>query len=476
MDDRIDLVNKYDTERQETIGILRIAGVLRSDDGLYECIATNKGGTYFKNGHLTVQFPPSFANTPTYFKNGHLTVQFPPSFANTPVKEVWSWNKNPANLTCFAEAIPNASISWKMNSRDLEMSRDQYIQKQGNGPFSSLIVTPVNDQYYAFYQCIATNPLGRSETTIQLRQARAPTEILQAKLEIITAFLSNFNTKSWPLNLWPAEFVGVNPCRDFLRGYLCLDVVEGGSANITMFSVTATTITFSFVGVKDTGGLPIRAYAVQYKEERVDWDRARNKTWAVDSPYILEGLEPQTRYNFRFAAKNDAGFGPWAAPEHHTMPSRSYPEEPKFLNAAQDGIVHSAYYNHFELQWKIPADNGELIDKYDIKFCPVRRLNDVWTEIPGMSCKTVEQRSHEPTSLLLAGLQPDTHYKIELRAHNNIGYSTPGQIVVKTARDPSSTGIYYGETSSSTSRATNCRYITSLTLASLVFLFFRPCP
>nr|CAD7265447.1 unnamed protein product [Timema shepardi] len=403
-DDRIDLVNKYDTERQETIGILRIAGVLRSDDGLYECIATNKGGTYFKNGHLTVQFPPSFANTP--------------------VKEVWSWNKNPANLTCFAEAIPNASISWKMNSRDLEMSRDQYIQKQGNGPFSSLIVTPVSDQYYAFYQCIATNPLGRSETTIQLRQARAPSEILQAKLEIITA----------------------------------------------------TTITFSFVGVKDTGGLPIRAYAVQYKEERVDWDRARNKTWAVDSPYILEGLEPQTRYNFRFAAKNDAGFGPWAAPEHHTMPSRSYPEEPKFLNAAQDGIVHSAYYNHFELQWKIPADNGELIDKYDIKFCPVRRLNDVWTEIPGMSCKTVEQRSHEPTSLLLAGLQPDTHYKIELRAHNNIGYSTPGQIVVKTARDPSSTGIYYGETSSSTSRATNCRYITSLTLASLVFLFFRPCP
>nr|CAD7417123.1 unnamed protein product [Timema cristinae] len=71
--------------------------------------------------------------------------------------------------------------------------------------------------------------LGRSETTIQLRQARTPTEILQAKLEIITA----------------------------------------------------TTITFSFVGVKDTGGLPIRAYAVQYKEERVDWDRARNKTWAV---------------------------------------------------------------------------------------------------------------------------------------------------------------------------------------------------
>lgn len=31
-------------------------------------------------------------------------------------------------------------------------------------------------------------------------------------------------------------------------------------------------------------------------------------------------------------------------------------------------------------------------------------------------------------------LRPDTYYKIELRAHNAIGFSTPGQAIVKTAR------------------------------------------
>jgi hypothetical protein len=35
------------------------------------------------------------------------------------------------------------------------------------------------------------------------------------------------------------------------------------------------------MGPADHGGLPIRKYAVQYKEERKDWRDARNKTWPV---------------------------------------------------------------------------------------------------------------------------------------------------------------------------------------------------
>jgi neurocan core protein len=91
-----------------------------------------------------------------------------------------------------------------------------------------------------------------------------------------------------------------------------------------------------------------------------------------DSPYILEGLKPHTTYNFRFAAQNDVGFGNWAAPEHHTMPKTSTPEEPRILsNPREDGVVMSPYSDHYELTWKIPADNGEPIDVYSIKYCPV---------------------------------------------------------------------------------------------------------
>jgi len=41
-DDRIVVENTKDNEKEETIGTLIISNVLRTDDGLYECIATNE--------------------------------------------------------------------------------------------------------------------------------------------------------------------------------------------------------------------------------------------------------------------------------------------------------------------------------------------------------------------------------------------------------------------------------------------------
>jgi neurocan core protein len=41
-DDRIVVENTRDNERSETIGTVSISNILRTDDGLYECIATNE--------------------------------------------------------------------------------------------------------------------------------------------------------------------------------------------------------------------------------------------------------------------------------------------------------------------------------------------------------------------------------------------------------------------------------------------------
>lgn len=41
-DDRIVVENNRDDERSEMIGALSISNLLRTDDGLYECIATNE--------------------------------------------------------------------------------------------------------------------------------------------------------------------------------------------------------------------------------------------------------------------------------------------------------------------------------------------------------------------------------------------------------------------------------------------------
>lgn len=97
-DDRIRLEENPNDLEGETWGVLHIRNTLRSDDGLYQCIARNEGDEAYKTGHITVEYGPSFE----HMKN------LPP---------VYSWEQRPANLSCLAMALPNATIEWRWNER-----------------------------------------------------------------------------------------------------------------------------------------------------------------------------------------------------------------------------------------------------------------------------------------------------------------------------------------------------------------------
>lgn len=70
-------------EMGESRGVLRFTNVSRSDDGLYECVAQNSGGSASKIGHVTVEYAPNFK----------LMESLPP---------VYGWDEI-ANLSCFAD-------------------------------------------------------------------------------------------------------------------------------------------------------------------------------------------------------------------------------------------------------------------------------------------------------------------------------------------------------------------------------------
>lgn len=171
-DDRIMLTNSADDTNGETVGTLTINKSLRSNDGLYECIAENAGGEARRNGHLTVEFPPSFA-----------------SMQNT---SFWSWEQRPVNISCIAESIPNATIRWTMYG-DQKIDNDNMIKQLGNGPLSTLMIVPLDKRYYTTYKCIASNKHGTRERNIELREATKPAEVLQAKMSEITATTIKFD-------------------------------------------------------------------------------------------------------------------------------------------------------------------------------------------------------------------------------------------------------------------------------------------
>lgn len=170
-DDRITLTNEQDDLIGETTATLTIENVLRSDDGLYECMAHNKGGDAWKTGHLTAEFPPSFASTTR--------------------STWWSWDQKPVNLTCIAESIPNATIRWQLSGYDVD--NDPQIRTIGKGPISTITIVPLDKRHYGTYKCIASNIHGTRDYSITLREAYRPTELLQARIAEITATTIKFN-------------------------------------------------------------------------------------------------------------------------------------------------------------------------------------------------------------------------------------------------------------------------------------------
>jgi hypothetical protein len=63
----------------------------------------------------------------------------------------------------------------------------------------------------------------------------------------------------------------------------------------------------------------------------------------------------------------------------------------------------------------------------------VKREDGRWVELE-YQCDTKDLSSTDRTAYILSNLNADKHYKIELRARNKIGFSTPGEVVIKTAR------------------------------------------
>ncbi|XP_033350026.1 fasciclin-2 isoform X1 [Bombus vosnesenskii] len=367
-DDRIMLTNSADDTNGETIGTLTINKSLRSNDGLYECIAENAGGEARRNGHLTVEFPPSFA-----------------SMQNT---SFWSWEQRPVNISCIAESIPNATIRWTMYG-DQKIDNDNMIKQLGNGPLSTLMIVPLDKRYYTTYKCIASNKHGTRERNIELREATKPAEVLQAK----------------------------------------------------MSEITATTIKFDLVLPSSNPELPAKTITVQYKEDGQTWMMAKNKTWSTNSSYVLEDLKPQTSYEFRFAARNVVGLGNWGAYHREITPGRTFPNEPKIMMPSAEYDV-SRFNNQYELTWLAPADNGEPIDMYQIKYCQIKRVSGEW-EVLENTCRTEDIKTQGRLKHWIKNLYSDTFYKVELKAHNIMGFSKPGSGKFKTARGIDTTVVHH---------------------------------
>ncbi|XP_076325680.1 fasciclin-2-like [Tachypleus tridentatus] len=239
-------------EKEITSLKMTISQVMREDDGLYFCHAENMAGKVEKAGHLTVEFKPRVSTPKSKFMK--------------------TWSEYSVNLTCIADAIPNATIQWSFNGQEIKSDQSETYTIYGKGGYSNLLVKPSSKtNVYGSYKCEGVNIHGKDNIIIQLTESSVPKKLFE----------------------------------------------------VIYKDVTSTTISFEFVGPKDDGGMPITSYLVEYRQETDLPENSKIKEMTKGTTYILESLKPRTTYIFRFAAKNAVGTGMWLDRGSWTMPKES---------------------------------------------------------------------------------------------------------------------------------------------------------
>jgi neurocan core protein len=203
---------------------------------------------------------------------------------------------------------------------------------------------------------------------------------------------------------------------------------------------------FRFVDPTDIGGLPIESYAAEYRQNRQHWREARRRVWPANENgvYILEDLNPQTTYDLRFACKNRVGFSNWGVDQQVTTPRKGKPEPPILNERTSAGeiklgdVIELPTPDHYEVSWKIPEDNGVAIDYFLLTYYPVTkdstRYGRSWKQIGDITNLEIPHNGKVRWNMQLP--YQNTYYKVEMKAHNKLGFSPESVIIVKSGKDP----------------------------------------
>ncbi|MDR1266334.1 MAG: fibronectin type III domain-containing protein [Propionibacteriaceae bacterium] len=160
------------------------------------------------------------------------------------------------------------------------------------------------------------------------------------------------------------------------------------------------------------GSHPVTAYVVAYQPVGGSiWtvvNTASDLTWTT-----VRGLTNGTAYQFKVAAVNAIGVGPWSAPAQATPSATAAktPAAPLDLTATPGNAVVG-------LSWTAPADNGSAVVNYAVFHRPV-----------GQTTWTSQLTGSDATAHTVTGLTNGVTYELKVAALNGIGLGLESSVV-----------------------------------------------
>uniref|UniRef100_A0A8C4EJ35 Neural cell adhesion molecule 1a n=1 Tax=Dicentrarchus labrax TaxID=13489 RepID=A0A8C4EJ35_DICLA len=256
--------------------------------GQYLCTASNSIGEDNQYMYLEVRYAPKILGPVT----------------------VYTWEGNPANISCEVEAHPVASVVWFRDGLQLPSANTTNMKMYNTPTISYLEITPDSQNDFGSYNCTATNVMGTESKEFLLIQAEVPSspEIEQVEPFSSTAVVEFDEPDSiggvpiikyrvqW--RLLGQEWTG--------KEYNAEDGEPSAPKLEVKFQNKGSSLKVNWIE-QDDGGSPIKHYLVRYKAKHVsDW-KPEIRLPHGSEYVVLSGLEWNTEYEVHVVAENQQG-------------------------------------------------------------------------------------------------------------------------------------------------------------------------
>ncbi|XP_046741659.1 neogenin isoform X2 [Diprion similis] len=403
---------------------LMITDIREIDNGSYQCRAENE-----------VDALDAVAD---------VTVQVPPRFIKKPEDRVANENQD-LELECKIYGKPEPKVTWLKNGEKITPSVYWQLVNGDNLRINGLLRIDAG-----IFQCIGVNPAGSVQASARLfiHQPRKvekrkpsnpkhpPKKNLHRQLynntwqhpdtllgETLSAYAPNPEISISPSDD-PAEILGIMsnpefpliPEPNFIDETDTLDSIKGSAPSaprdLNAVLISTRFVTLGWREPENTNG-DIQIYHVYYKQEESPRERVLN-TSQNRLEGVIQGLQPNTKYQFRVVARNERGLGASSAILRITTQSEADVPGPPLNLEGQATSSHS-----IDLTWEEPVvKNGHII-KYLITY--------IEGDSEGKTNETVETRYR------LLNLTPFTEYNFWVQAVNENGPgASTNEITVRT--------------------------------------------
>ncbi|XP_027979259.1 receptor-type tyrosine-protein phosphatase F isoform X6 [Eumetopias jubatus] len=418
-------------------GALQIESSEESDQGKYECVATNSAGTRYS------------APANLYVRDQREVRRVAPRFSIPPSsQEVMPGGS--VNLTCVAVGAPMPYVKWMMGAEELT--------KEDEMPVGRNVLELSNVVRSANYTCVAISSLGMIEATAQVTVKalpKPPIDLVVTETTATSVTLTWDSGNSEPVSYYGIQYRaagaegpfqevdgvattrysigGLSPFSEYAFRVLAVNSIGRGAPSeavrartgeqapsspprrVQARMLSASTMLVQWEPPEEPNGL-VRGYRVYYTPDSrrplSAWHKHNTDAGLLTT---VGSLLPGITYSLRVLAFTAVGDGP-PSPTIQVKTQQGVPAQPADFQAEAESDTR------IQLSWLLPPQ--ERIVKYELVY---------WAaEDEGQQHKV----TFDPTSsYTLEDLKPDTlyHFQLAARSEMGVGVSTP-TIEARTAQ------------------------------------------